>query len=81
MVLFVLIVLAVARLYPQMPTAFLPDEDQGTLFVQAQLPEGSSQERTEEVVAHITDTLLANEADSVQTIFEVTGFVDILTIE
>jgi len=74
MVLFALIVVAVARLYPQMPTAFLPDEDQGTLFVQAQLPEGASQERTEEVVAKITDYLLENESDSVNAVFEVTGF-------
>jgi hydrophobe/amphiphile efflux-1 (HAE1) family protein len=28
------------------PTAFIPDEDQGTIFVSVQLPEGSAKERT-----------------------------------
>lgn len=74
MVLFALIIVAVARLYPQMPTAFLPDEDQGTLFVQVQLPESASQERTVEAVAAVTDYLIQNESESVQAVFEVVGF-------
>ena len=37
-----------------MPTAFLPDEDQGYLIVSAQLPDGASKERTDAVMQQIS---------------------------
>ncbi|GGA88879.1 transporter [Neiella marina] len=36
----------------QVPSGFLPDEDQGALMVEIQLPEGSSVNRTEQIVKH-----------------------------
>jgi multidrug efflux pump len=74
MVAFVFIVLGLVWLFPQMPTSFLPDEDQGTIFVQVQLPPNSSAERTEEVLSEVSAYLLEEEGDSVQEVMTVTGF-------
>jgi hydrophobe/amphiphile efflux-1 (HAE1) family protein len=43
------------------PTAFLPDEDQGMLLINVQLPEAASFERTQEVLSRISDEVLATE--------------------
>ncbi len=43
----------------QTPTGFLPDEDQGAFFLEAQLPAGASVNRTAEVVAQVTQALAA----------------------
>jgi hydrophobic/amphiphilic exporter-1 (mainly G- bacteria), HAE1 family len=40
----------------RVPTAFLPDEDQGYLIVSAQLPDGASKERTDAVMQQIAKT-------------------------
>ncbi len=49
MVLFALITLASAWGFTRLPTGFLPTEDQGYFFAQAQLPDAASLERTGEV--------------------------------
>src|SRR5512139_3294125 len=46
---FVLIVAALGFLFMRMPTAYLPDEDQGVLMGLVQLPPGSTLEQTEAV--------------------------------
>jgi hydrophobic/amphiphilic exporter-1 (mainly G- bacteria), HAE1 family len=38
----------------RVPTAFLPDEDQGYLIISAQLPDGASKERTDAVMQQIS---------------------------
>src|SRR5579863_9359594 len=50
-----LVVVAVWGL-ARVPTAFLPDEDQGYLIVSAQLPDGASKERTDAVMQQIAKT-------------------------
>ena len=42
-----------------LPTGFLPQEDQGILFTNIQLPDAASQERTREVMAQV-NAILAN---------------------
>ena len=42
-----------AVLFLRLPTAFLPEEDQGILFSQIQLPAGATQERTLKVVERV----------------------------
>jgi HAE1 family hydrophobic/amphiphilic exporter-1 len=54
MVALVLVVVAVWGL-ARVPTAFLPDEDQGYLIVSAQLPDGASKERTDAVMQQISE--------------------------
>ncbi|XQF94406.1 efflux RND transporter permease subunit (plasmid) [Pseudoalteromonas espejiana] len=45
-----LIVAGMVYIFSGLPTAFLPDEDQGILFNQVSLPAGSTTEETLEVV-------------------------------
>lgn len=58
-VILVAVILAAGWLFRETPTGFLPSEDQGAFFVVAQLPEGSSVNRTRDVVAEI-DSILAD---------------------
>jgi multidrug efflux pump len=71
---FLLIVVAMGFLFQRMPTAYLPDEDQGVLFVQAMLPSNSTLEQTEKVLDRVKDYFLSREKDAVESIFTVAGF-------
>ncbi|MGS0758491.1 efflux RND transporter permease subunit, partial [Roseateles sp. GG27B] len=46
LVIYAAIIGAVVVLYQRLPTSFLPNEDQGTIVVNVQLPAGATQERT-----------------------------------
>jgi len=46
-----------AWLFKILPTGFLPDEDQGAIFVSIRLPDGASMQRTEEAVSKIEDQI------------------------
>jgi HAE1 family hydrophobic/amphiphilic exporter-1 len=70
---FVLIVVAMGYLFQRMPTAYLPDEDQGILLVQAMLPSGSTLEQTEAVMDKVRDHFLENETEAVESIMVVAG--------
>jgi len=48
---------ATGLLFKRAPTGFLPDEDQGVLFVAIRLPDGASLERTDHLVAQVEDVL------------------------
>ena len=61
-------------LFLRLPTAFLPDEDQGIMMVQIQLPAAASQERTLEVLKRVEDYFLTQEADTVDSLITVAGF-------
>jgi len=63
-----------AFLFARMPTSFLPEEDQGILFTQAQLPVGTTIDRTQAVLARVQDYYLNTEKDAVESIFTVAGF-------
>ncbi|QIZ76418.1 efflux RND transporter permease subunit [Ferrimonas lipolytica] len=54
------------------PTGFLPDEDQGVFLVEVQLPEGSSVNRTAEVVKQAEALML--ETDGIRSFGTVIGF-------
>ena len=47
---YAVLALAVCFVYTKIPAGFLPDEDQGSLFVIAQLPPGATQDRTLKVI-------------------------------
>ncbi len=74
MLIYALLVGGVGFLYAKMPTAFLPDEDQGSLFAQIQLPAGSSQEETLKVIAQVEKYFLEEEKDAVDSLLTVAGF-------
>ncbi len=72
--MYLVIVAAMAWLFTRIPTAFLPEEDQGVLFAQVQTPAGASAERTQVVVDQMREYLLDAEKDTVKSVFTVTGF-------
>ncbi len=72
MAIYVVLVIAVGWIFIRMPTAFLPDEDQGILFTQAILPTNSTQESTLKVLEKVSDHFLAEEG--VNSVFSVAGF-------
>jgi HAE1 family hydrophobic/amphiphilic exporter-1 len=73
LVVFALILVALGFLFHRMPTAYLPDEDQGMMMVQAILPPNATLEVTEGVMRRVRDHFLNNEKDAVQTIMFVVG--------
>lgn len=74
MLFFLAIIALLVALFPQIPTSFLPDEDQGNLFVQVQMPPNSSAEQTQKVLTKISDYFLEQEKDMVSTTMLINGF-------
>jgi HAE1 family hydrophobic/amphiphilic exporter-1 len=70
---FLLIVAAMGFLFRRMPTAYLPDEDQGNLLVQVTLPANSTMEQTDEVLEKIRDYFLIKEKDAVESCYTICG--------
>ena len=68
------IVAAMVIFFLRLPTAFLPDEDQGFIICQVQLPAGAAKERTLKVIEQIEHHFLENEKKTVETIITVAGF-------
>ena len=66
----ILVVVAIAGL-SRVPTAFLPNEDQGYLIVSAQLPDGASKERTDAVMQQIS--AIAKKAPGVDSVITISG--------
>jgi HAE1 family hydrophobic/amphiphilic exporter-1 len=56
-----------------MPTGYLPDEDQGVLLTLVQLPPGSTQEQTIEVLEKIRNHFLDNEKETVEECLTIAG--------
>ena len=73
LVLFLLIVAGMGFLFQRMPTAYLPDEDQGILMLQAMLPANSTLEQTEKVMERVKDHFLDGEKDAVESIMTISG--------
>lgn len=74
MMIFLAITVAVGWIFMRMPTAFLPDEDQGIMFTQAILPVNSTQEDTQKVMNKVSDFYLNKEGDNVKSVMTVSGF-------
>lgn len=71
---YALLVGGVGYVYSTLPTAFLPDEDQGTMFLIVNTPAAASAERTLESVKEIEDYFLEKQAENVRHLFTVVGF-------
>lgn len=74
MVFFILIIALLAILFPKIPTSFLPDEDQGNMFVQVQMPPNSSAQQTQNVLTKVSDYFLNQEKSMVSSVMLVNGF-------
>jgi len=69
-----LILGVLAFLFVRIPSGFLPAEDQGIMYTQAQLPPGSTSEQSLEVLKKIEHHFLVDEKENVEGMFGVTGF-------
>ncbi|NVZ22586.1 efflux RND transporter permease subunit [Pseudomonas costantinii] len=71
LLVFGLVVVAMAVGYAKLPTSFLPDEDQGTLMGQIQLPVGATDSRTQAVMRQFEQYML--EQPEVEMMISITG--------
>jgi len=74
MLVFLMIVATMLFLFQRMPTAYLPDEDQGVLFVQAMLPANATLEQTQKVLDRVREHFLVGEKDAVKSVMAMSGF-------
>jgi multidrug efflux pump len=74
MAIYAALVLVMGVLFVRLPSAFLPDEDQGTLLAQVVAPVGATQERTMQSIERIERHFLEDEKDVVKSIFAIQGF-------
>ncbi|HEY4071879.1 MAG TPA: efflux RND transporter permease subunit [Herbaspirillum sp.] len=74
LIIYAAVIAVVALLFLHMPKSFLPDEDQGNMFVLVQTPTGTTQERTAKALADVTSYLLNDEKSVVQAVFTLNGF-------
>jgi HAE1 family hydrophobic/amphiphilic exporter-1 len=73
LLIFLVIVAALGILFQRMPTAYLPDEDQGILMVQAMLPANSTIEQTKKIMDRVREHFLVEQKDAVEAIMTVSG--------
>ena len=71
--IYLLIVAAMGILYLRMPSAYLPDEDQGILLAQVIMPKGSTLEQTKEVAKQIERYFVENEKEAVASCMSISG--------
>jgi len=72
MIIYAVLLGAVALVYTRLPTSFLPNEDQGYIITNIQLPPGAAQSRTNEVLQQVEDYMLKQ--PEVENIVTVAGF-------
>ncbi len=68
------IVVCMGFLFVRLPTAFLPDEDQGFIICLVNLPAGSTMERTVTVLRQMEEHFEKNEQDAVSSVITIAGF-------
>jgi len=73
LIVFLVVVAAMGFLYLRMPTAYLPDEDQGILLAQVIMPSGSTLEQTGEVTKQIETYFKENEKEAVASCMTISG--------
>ncbi len=74
MLIYVALASLMGLLFIRLPTAYLPDEDQGYLFTLVQTPVGATLPRTVKALDQIRDYVLNHEKDAVESIFTIAGF-------
>ena len=72
LVIYVAIIAAVVFTYTRLPSSFLPQEDQGNIIVNVQLPPGATQERALSVMQQVEGFILKQ--PEVQSMVGVMGF-------
>jgi HAE1 family hydrophobic/amphiphilic exporter-1 len=70
---FLVIVASMGFLYLRMPTAYLPDEDQGVLLAQVIMPTGATMEQTGMVTKQIETYFKDHEQEAVESTMTISG--------
>ena len=71
---YIVICVALGFCFVRIPSAFLPNEDQGVLMAMLNLPAGATVEKTKSTLAKVSDYFTTNESDNIESIMAVTGF-------
>ncbi|MEM1187169.1 MAG: multidrug efflux RND transporter permease subunit [Pseudomonadota bacterium] len=71
-VIYLLLIGGIIALLLSLPTGFVPDEDKGSFFVDVQLPDGASLERTEAATDEVFEILAATQ--EINHVVAVKGF-------
>ncbi|WP_424139735.1 efflux RND transporter permease subunit [Roseomonas chloroacetimidivorans] len=74
MAVWLAVVVGLGVLYVRLPSSFLPNEDQGVLFVQISAPPGATSERTGGALDAVTQYLLKQEGEAVESVMGISGF-------
>ena len=74
LIVYGVIILGMAFLYTRVPSSFLPDEDQGFLFVQVNAPTGATKERTGKALDEMREYFMTQEKEAVKSVFTIAGF-------
>ncbi len=74
MLIFLGIALVMGIMFVRLPTSFLPDEDQGHLFVIVQTPPGATLERTSRALDEVQQYFATHESAAIESVFTVSGF-------
>ncbi|HEU0067577.1 MAG TPA: efflux RND transporter permease subunit [Sphingomonas sp.] len=74
LLIYAVIVAGMAFLFVRMPSGFLPEEDQGTVFALVQGPPGATSARTEKALSVVRHHFLIDEKANVDGVFTVNGF-------
>jgi multidrug efflux pump len=72
LLIYAAIIGVVVLVYLRLPTSFLPNEDQGTMLINVQLPPGATQDRTRDVMQQVENYILKQ--PDVQSMVGVLGF-------
>jgi HAE1 family hydrophobic/amphiphilic exporter-1 len=73
LVIYLIIVGALAFLFYRMSTGFLPEEDQGILLSQIIMPIGSTIEQTQEIAEQVQNYFMKNESNAVESCMTIVG--------
>jgi HAE1 family hydrophobic/amphiphilic exporter-1 len=71
--LYLALVAVLVYLFQQMPTSYLPDEDQGIMFIQVMLPPGSTLEQTAAVMDEVRIHFIEDEKEAIDSCFTISG--------
>jgi hydrophobe/amphiphile efflux-1 (HAE1) family protein len=74
LLVYLAVIAAVVLMFMRLPTSFLPNEDQGFMFVQVQTPPGTTQARTGVALDDVSNYLLNQESAMVDATFTVNGY-------
>ncbi|HTH97996.1 MAG TPA: efflux RND transporter permease subunit [Stellaceae bacterium] len=74
MIVYVLIIAGVAFMFTRVPGSFLPQEDQGIMFIQVEMAPGTTLGRTQQVLNEVSTHMLQGEKAVVSSTFDIDGF-------